>query len=192
MRKTIVFIVLGIPVLIAVILKFFGESQYEIPIYYEDGVVNLECGIQTTDQYYLQSLHDGDNDILSFREATTILFIQSELNNPSVQIDQQIARMMSTKTSSNELRICVLTNDQSMLNISSDYLVLEYDIESLRQVVNCELLVSSSEIAEEEIGYNTVILIDDSGRIRGYYDGTEEEEFDRLSAEVDILLTEKK
>ena len=193
MRKTIVFVVLGIPVLIAVILKFFGESQFEIPIFYMDGISNSECGLEQMDQYYLTSIDTQEGNLFSFEGNITIVYFQSQLNNYAKTIDLELSRMMLTKAMGNGLKICVISDSdyQEVAGSETEQTVLEYNSNALIQIANCKLLLPKSEIGND-ISYETITLIDDSGRIRGYFDGKDEEEFDRLSAEIDILSIEDK
>lgn len=51
--------------------------------------------------------------------------------------------------------------------------------ERLEAIKKCDLLIQSP---------NTIVLIDSVNQIRGYYDGTDRDELDRLEAELNIIL----
>jgi len=57
----------------------------------------------------------------------------------------------------------------------------EADIDSFSQ---CELILPRASVPVAE----SIVLVDEQRRIRGYYQGTSTKEIDRLVAEIKILL----
>jgi protein SCO1/2 len=190
MRKAIVFVVLGIPVLIAIILKFFGQNQFEIPVYYQDGITSEECGIQSSDQYVIQEFETINGDQHHLRGGISIIYFHSELNENSARMTRELERIFSAKSKSKLLKVYALTDEETVSEMISGSTLLRFDREQLGSIAICNLLLPQSDSAGENIDYSIIVLVDSTGRIRGYYNGTEEEEYDRLSAEVDILFLE--
>ncbi|HZY78809.1 MAG TPA: hypothetical protein VFE50_04755 [Cyclobacteriaceae bacterium] len=38
MKKIILFVALGVPILVFIFLKFFGKNEFDIPVYYAEGI----------------------------------------------------------------------------------------------------------------------------------------------------------
>lgn len=187
------FVVLGIPVLIAIILRLFGENTFVIPIYYEEGISNEECGIQSNGQYYVKNIQTIDDHSHSLKGDISLVYFHVEENRFALQMQKDFDRIFSTKLKSGLLNIYTITNSDfgaDSIQDIPDFSFLQMEIEQRENLARCNLFIPGNEITQEEIQYSTAILIDSSGRIRGYYNGSEEKEIDRLSAEVDILLLE--
>lgn len=187
MRKSLVFVVLGIPVVIAVILKFFGDNQYDIPVYYAQGVSSVECNIDIENQYLVEELQTVDGNSISWRDRINICCFKTDSNDQSIQIIQELARVFSTNRDPELLRIYTLGEKIEPGNHRDVVQYIELEQNTLDQTAKCGFLVSENQKENLFPLYNTIVLIDELGRIRGYYDGSEPEEYDRLSAEVDIL-----
>lgn len=71
------------------------------------------------------------------------------------------------------------------------FLTGEFD--AIRQIARCgyRVLVSQDEADARIVHSETLVLVDQKRRIRGYYDGTDDEEIDRLRTEILLLLREK-
>jgi len=193
MKKAIVFVVLGIPVLIAVILKLFGDNQFVIPIYFEEGVSNKECDIQSKDQYYVGDFQTIDGRNQTLKGETSVVYFHSGLNKSLVQMSMDFERVFSTKSEEASFKVYAFTDIDSYSENVPDLpyvTILQFNMDQLDKIASCSLFLSQSDFADGELLFSTIVLMDSSGRIRGYYNGAEEEEFDRLSAEVDILQLE--
>jgi protein SCO1/2 len=193
MRKAIVFVVLGIPVLIAIILKLFGQNQFEIPVYYEEGVSSEECDTELKGQYYVGDFQTIDGRNHSLKGEISIVYFHSAQNEHVVQMTRDFERAFSTKSGSSSFKVYAFTDIDNVFENIPDLPItktLHFDSDQLDSIARCSLFLSQSDIDKGGLYFSTIILMDRSGRIRGYYDGSEEEEYDRLSAEVDILQLE--
>ena len=190
MKKTIVFVVLGIPVLIALILKFFGQNQFEIPVYYQQGLTSDECDIHTKDQYFIQEFVTVDGGRILPRGGICILYFHSWLNENLTQEIRELGRIISTKTMPEGSKVFALTSEEIITEMVSGSTLLQFDEAHLEDIARCNLLLAQSDTIKGQIDYSSIVLIDSTGRIRGYFLGSDEEEYDRLSAEVDILYLE--
>jgi hypothetical protein len=68
-----------------------------------------------------------------------------------------------------------LGNEVKLVNESE----MSMPAEKLSFIKSCVLLIEKP---------NTLVMLDDQNRIRGYYDGTDRDDLDRLEAEVNIIL----
>ena len=189
MRKSLLFIVLGIPVLIAVILKFFGENQYQIPIYYSHGVESQECNINIDSQYYVNGFIPKNSGQMTWKDKISICFFYSDSNKYSYRNIHELERVFSTNREP-ELLFFFALGDMELADDFSDIDYVKYTREDLNRIARCRLLITENEDFKGQSVYESIVLIDYEGRIRGYYDTSEIEEYDRLSAEVDILKRE--
>lgn len=57
----------------------------------------------------------------------------------------------------------------------------------LRDFINCNLMVSREE---SDNPFHFIVMVDTDRTIRGYYDGSKFDEYDRLAAELDIISFE--
>ncbi len=182
MKKFILFLVFAIPVIITLTLRFFGENTFSIPIYYESGLTSLGCGISTTEQYRINNLAQ-----ISLIDRTSIVFITSQLNNHVASIRVELNRVLSTKVKNNRVQVLAIGDLEASERIEDDFTNVVIEQDELVNFVSCDLLISEQPF--DDI-YSILVLIDREGRIRGYFEGGEQEDFDRLSAELDILELE--
>lgn len=161
MKKLLyLFLALLLPGLVFVFLKYQGSNRFDIPVYYEKGVeeVRGSCAPLPAGPYHV------DDSVWSHlnggkQKANVIIF-------PSPTLDvQNIARAIGEE----------IGEDASFTDgarLSSDSLTTE-------RWSNCTFLMTSPR---------QTVLLDDQGRIRGYYDLHFRDEADRLRVELKILL----
>ena len=152
------FFAIFLPILLTFFLKYFGKSEFNIPVYYEAGInadtLSADCKYQYQTPYkiadsVLHSLNGG-----AFR--ATIITIDSTVG-----------------TKKNFERI-----EEELVNAEYDFVVLKNTISS-SQLMSCALFMKKPW---------TTVLIDEQNRIRGYYAPATREETDRLIVELKILL----
>ena len=187
MRKSLVFVVLGIPVLIAVVLKFFGQNQYEIPIYFKEGICNEQCNLQTTEQYTIPDLRTNDEVVWQSGDVSTLFFFAE--GGGELDVNTELLRVVLTNPDTKRLNIYKLT-DEVVINEVEGIDVLQFSGKELEELSECVFFVSQYVEGASQSPFIYLILADKEGRIRGYYDSSNPEEYDRLSAEIDILELE--
>lgn len=182
MKKPILFVVFAIPIIIALVLNIFGENTFSVPIYYETGVNSAKCGVNIRDQYRIKVL--AGSSVLG---RTSIVFFNSELNDHFSTMKVELMRILSTKVKNSHLQVLVISDENISAGNEGDFTTILVGRDSLQTIANCDLLISEQPI---EDAYSVFVLIDREGRIRGYFEGEEMEQFDRISAEMDILELE--
>ena len=190
MRKTLLLIVLGIPVMIAVLLKFFGENKYDIPVYFSQGISDIDRNLETTDQYVVPDFIMIDNKPVSWQDKISIIFFLCDSNQYSSRSVHELERVFSTNRDSERIKIYALNNQGDLLEIPDSIQFIKFKSDDLYTIATCSLLINESESYEGNSVFETIVMIDNKGRIRGYYDSSDIAEYDRITAEADILKSE--
>ncbi|MBS1977723.1 MAG: hypothetical protein JST46_10155 [Bacteroidetes bacterium] len=161
LRKFIyLFLALLFPTLIFIFLKYEGRNEFNIPVFYENGVEAGEgCGYNYGKPYVVSDsvLKNRDERL---RQARVLVF-RDETFSPSGILDE-----LHPEFSADEV-------------IFMDVRTIEPDSTRYYVLKNCVLLSSKP---------NEMVLIDIKGRIRGYYELESRKERDRLRVELKILL----
>ena len=164
----ILFLTILAPVLIYVFLESFGSNKYEIPVYYSEGVTSEYCEIRTSEPYTLKVTQ------------TTLFYAHSSKNNFIGTILKEMVRIES-KT---KVRIVGLEDlNEAKISHTSGVEYKGMLPTELVDYLSCKLLVYN----ESQNIYNYLVLVDNDGGIRGYYNSGDFADYDRLFAELDIL-----
>jgi protein SCO1 len=203
--------ILLIPILIIVFLKTFGSNQYDIPVLYQNGVEDpfMECNYADSVQHVIpdftftshkglevgRSEMEGKITIVDFffTSCPSICpLMSSEMervddafkDNPFVQI---YSISIDPEFDSPE----VLDSYAQKHLASPKWHFLSGDKETTYQLARCGFILPTFDgfgVPEDFVHSDKFVLIDEFGRIRGYYSGTTREEVDRLILETKILL----
>jgi len=153
------FFAILLPILLTFFLKYFGKSEFNIPVYYEAGIkpdtLSATCRYQYAAPY---KIADSVIRNLSSKNASKAIIIT---------IDS------TTETKKNFERI-----DEELVSREYDFVVLKND-SSFDRLKSCIFFLEKPW---------TTMLIDNQNRIRGYYAPATREETDRLIVELKILL----
>lgn len=203
MRKSqkigLLLLLLAIPVFFVLFFELFSTSHYAVPVYYENGIDSLQQCEPTNNVHQVNYSQEQIGitpltETLSATDKLTVVYslpldcdihcqlLLEELSRLQNIFDPEtlLRFLFITENSTGSEKLIAETFDQNRL----EWLLLggtEADIPSFLQ---CELLLPRSTIPIEE----TIVLVDEERRIRGYYQGTSTEEVDRLIAEIKILL----
>lgn len=156
-----------IPVVIFLFLKFFGENRFDIPIYYQTAQENpfSDCPEISEWPYTVKGLDDNYLPAL-------FLFYEADGSISLLDIENIIQRLdESVEGITNH----VYTTDSAL---ATEYDVTALSERSFNTLRRCALLTDT---------LNQYILVDTKKQIRGYY-GLERDEIDRLIVELKILL----
>lgn len=162
MKKVLyLFLALLLPALVFVFLKYAGRNEFNIPVYFEEGVTNPPLGCE---QNYAKPYLIA-NSIWPIKEgiqgqANVLVFPARGLdfNKLKSAIDEEFG---PGKVWLKEA--CLLAKDSVTCNVWR----------------KCIFLVEQP---------NQTVLMDKEGRLRGYYDLQLREEVDRLRVELKILM----
>jgi hypothetical protein len=158
-KKTI-FLVLAllVPVAIFIFLKMFGRNEFDVPVMHQDSIPSI-----STD------CHIGYTT--PYRVADSVMTMIRRNKSDSLCV---IFFDDSSRAGMN--RISVEFSDDPLEIVSIQDLTSASDFPFLKR---CILLM------DEDM---SVALVDHENRIRGYYDGNDRDEIDRLIVEIKIIL----
>tara|TARA_Y100000590_G_scaffold451815_1_gene593878 strand:- start:1889 stop:2413 length:525 start_codon:yes stop_codon:yes gene_type:complete len=158
-----------IPLFISFFLHFFGKNNYEVPIFHKENTGdNFLCSSKVEFPFYAKS-----DSILEIGKNFILIDIRLDDENQNF-INNEIERLLN-----NNFIIDVYSI--ASIQLDNDWKTSLINKPELIKYVSCKFLY--------DINFSSLILIDKFGRIRGYYQSNSEDEFERLSAEIKILMS---
>lgn len=202
-KAGLLILTLVIPALIFTFLRFFANNHYDLPYYYPlvapDGSVVNEKGDTVYHQFSKLSLKRGDTaNFISenlLGQVTVVSYLPAECNDTCQLVLSQLERIRALGKEIPELNILTLAENGAKKPAESDnseWKVLSAEHESIERSLDelrFQTVIPKREISSLE---SKLALIDKKGFIRGYYDGSDATEIDRLMAEIKILDYEEK
>ena len=204
--------ILLIPVLIIVLLRGFSQNQYDIPIYFENGIEDPfgACDYPEGQQHYIpeftflsqDSLAVGSHEMKD--KITVVDFFFTSCPSICPIMSSEMERVQDIFRDEDMVQIYSVTidPDHDSPEILSQYahqhgatpgkwFFLHGPKEEAYDLVRCGFalpIVDGLGNPDEFVHSDKFILVDGQGRIRGYYSGTNREEVDELILEAKILL----
>ena len=185
------FLLILLPALIFLFLKGFGKNEFQIPIYYTDGIGGdtlrqVTCLERNTEQYIVKSpeLKTGVTKVIHFErmDGPVLKTRLEELEKvQDVFYSHQNVQMTSYLNSASIQTDAITGYNQRVTFMDQFWHFKELDSASWGNLKYCGMVMSDLD--------NRVILVDAKNRIRGYYNIMEREETDRLILEIRILQT---
>jgi protein SCO1/2 len=197
-QALLLLILLAMPVFFYLFLQKFGENEYKIPVYYQQGTnplpgCNESAKPHIISPYFLEDPCREWN--CSFIKNKLAVFSFSKAG-------------CSTKALNEVARVCNVYRDQPLFHsvtlavdgsITKDLVNQQSELYSLPANVWSWWIYDSSVETLVKCGFNLdldcslvsqVILVDQEKQIRGYYNADDPEEMDRLVTEFEILIKE--
>ena len=204
--------ILLIPLLIFLFLRGFGKNEYDLPIYFQNGVDNpfQECPSTDAGQHYIPDF--------SFMNQNEEFIGRAEMEGKITIVDffftscPSICPIMSKEME----RVNDRFRDEPRVQIMSISIDPEYDTpeilksyadrhnaipgkwhflsgpkEETYQLAKCGFvlpILDGNGVPDDFVHSDKFVLIDEHGRIRGYYSGTDREAVDLLMLETKVLL----
>ena len=185
-------LIILLPVVIFLFLKSFGNNQFDIPVYYQNGVIDTldsNCGRSTAIPYLVNTKPASQvvHKIYHFEKSVT-----GELEFRL----QELERIQNAIGSNNGVLLFSFLNNPSITKRAfekfDDRINYDPTFWSIRPVNPATYLVfKNCELVMDDID-DRVVLVDNQEQIRGYYDITDREETDRLIVEIKILIAQSK
>jgi len=189
MKKKIVllFLVIALPVLIFLFLKAFGNNEFTIPIYYEQGLgdsLTTPCLDRSMEQYVVQNpvLTLGGLKVVHFErmDGPVLKTRLEELERvQDVFYDKEGIQLLTHLNGASIKKQDISDYDKRIQFLDQFWKINEMDSTEWAELKYCGVAMSSLD--------NRVVLLDELNRIRGYYNILEREETDRLILELRIL-----
>jgi protein SCO1/2 len=193
-------------------LRGFGKNEYDLPIFFQNGVDNpfQECPVADTSQHYIPEFAFTNQDGQTIGRA--------EMEGKITIVDffftscPSICPVMSKEME----RVNDMFRDEPNVQIMSISIDPEYDTPAILkeyatehnaipgkwhflsgpkdetyQLARCGFVIPTVDgngVPDDFVHTDKFILVDELGRIRGYYSGTNREEVDLLMLETKVLL----
>ena len=204
--------ILLIPVLIFLFLKGFGTNEYDLPIFFQKGVDNpfKECPATDSTQHYIPDF------TFTNQEGKPIGRAQMEGKITVVDFFFTSCPSICPVMSKEMARVNDMFRDEPQVQLMSISIDPEYDTPQILkkyadehqaitgkwhflsgpkletfQLARCGFVLPALDgngVPDDFVHSDKFMLIDEQGRIRGYYSGTTREQVDLLMLETKILL----
>lgn len=208
--------ILLLPILIFMFLRGFGTNEYELPIFFEKGVDNpfQECPITDTTQHYIPDF------AFTNQEGNTVGKAQMEGKITIVDFFFTSCPSICPDMSREMERVNDMFRDEPRVQIFSISIDPDYDTPAILKeyadrhyaqagkwdfltgdkletyrLARCGFVIPTLDgngVPDDFVHSDKFIMVDELGRIRGYYSGTNREDVDLLMLEAKILLHGKK
>ena len=204
--------ILLVPVLIFLFLKGFGKNEYDLPIFFQKGVDNpfKECPVTDSTQHYIPEF------TFTNQEGKPIGRAQMEGKITVVDFFFTSCPSICPVMSKEMARVNDMFRDEPQVQLMSISIDPEYDTPQILkkyadehqaipgkwhflsgpkletfQLARCGFVLPALDgngVPDDFVHSDKFMLIDEEGRIRGYYSGTTREQVDLLMLETKILL----
>ena len=189
-------LLLAIPIFFVLFFELFSTSHYAVPIFYENGIDSLTACEASQSAHRVRPLltqSTADQQLHLFINTVQIVYaLPTECDENCVTILEELARVqgvLEVQVPPHIILIAQLGSPSLPLlakkyqSSQPDWLFLEGTEREYPSFIQCELVLPRVDIPLHQ----TLVLVDRLGQIRGYYQGTDSSEIDRLIAEIRIL-----
>ena len=204
--------ILLVPILIFLFLKGFGTNNYDIPVFFEKGVDNpfRECPIADTTQHYIPefSFTNQEGEIVGRTDMegkiTIVDFFFTSCPSICPKMSSEMERVNDMFRDYDQVQIMSISIDPTYdtPEILKEYAekhhaeagkwnFLTGGVQETYDLAKCGFIIPSVDglgVPDDFVHSDKFVLVDDIGRIRGYYSGTSREDVDLLMLETKVLL----
>lgn len=195
----IILFTLVFPVLVYVFLRAYGENHYAVPVFYENGLPADTADCITPHQPHMISLgfaseeQQSDQRLLSGKLSVIDIDMGSsqELGNPGYPLnrvadkfaDNPVVQFIVVRPSPDRVAVKQLAGGDRFIYVYGSG-------EEIVRFARCELILLDFP---DNFDRKTrrFVVVDKSGRIRGYYEAGDFDEIDRMILEIKIILSEE-
>lgn len=204
--------ILLIPVLIFMFLRGFGENKYDLPVFYQNGVDNpfQECQFEDSTQHYIPefAFTNQEGKTIGRKEMegkiTIVDFFFTSCPSICPLMSKEMERVNDMFRDNPEVQIMSISIDPEydtpeILHEYADehhaipgkwHFLSGPKLETYR-LARCGFVLPTLDgmgVPDDFVHSDKFVLVDDLGRIRGYYSGTNREDVDLLMLETKVLL----
>ena len=204
--------ILLIPVLIFLFLKGFGKNEYDLPIFFQKGVDNpfKECPVTDSTQHYIPEFTFTNQEGKPIGRAqmegkiTIVDFFFTSCPSVCPVMSKEMARVNDMFREEPQVQLMSISIDpeydtpQILKEYADEHQAIPGKWHFLSgpkletfQLARCGFVLPALDgngVPDDFVHSDKFILIDEQGRIRGYYSGTTREQVDLLMLETKILL----
>lgn len=204
--------ILLVPILIFIFLKGFGSNSYDIPIFYEKGVDSpfKECPIADTTQHYIPefSFTNQEGNKVGRKDmegkVTIVDFFFTSCPSICPKMSSEMERVNDMFRDEDQVQIMSISIDPTYdtPEVLKEYAekynaevgkwnFLTGGVQETYNLAKCGFIIPTIDglgVPDDFVHSDKFVLIDELGRIRGYYSGTSREDVDLLMLETKVLL----
>ena len=204
--------ILLVPILIFLFLKGFGNNTYDIPVYFEKGVDNpfKECPVADTTQHYIPefAFTNQEGELVGRADmegkVTIVDFFFTSCPSICPKMSAEMERVNDMFRDEDKVRIMSISIDPTY---DTPGILMEYaeehnavagkwdfltgGVQETYDLAKCGFIIPTVDgmgVPDDFVHSDKFMLIDEKGRIRGYYSGTSREDVDLLMLETKVLL----
>lgn len=208
-KTGILALLLAIPVFFIIFLNKFGKNYHTLPVFYATDSVKTDKGYTITGAHTIPefTFFSQSGDSFSSKELTGKIYVADFFFTrcPSIcpEMSTQLTRVQEEFMGDDEVKIVSFTVDPvydtvGVLNkYAGEYrakegkwFFLTGSKDSIYQLAQQGFFISAMEDKERPLDFihsEKFVLVDKTGRIRGYYNGTDPADVDRLVTEIKVL-----
>jgi protein SCO1 len=203
---------LVLPVLLLLTLYKFGNNHFKVAVYHAYDSTLVDGKYVITDVHHIPDFNFidqngkmiGNKDLLGSIYVADFFF--SRCTGICKDMSSQLVRVQEEFKEDNIVKIVSFTVDPEYDNaqilkqyakayraINGKWNFVTGSKDSLYSLAKKGFFLNALEVAdnkEDFIHDNHFVLVDKEGRIRGYYDGTDKKDVDRLIMEIGVLVHE--
>lgn len=186
-KASVLILTFLIPVLIAVFLKFFSVNHFELRVLYQDDVpavpgcpeleipyaINKELSFVNSDSAEIRPFAEKTLKVVSFIKDESLITEMNMIGDAFYDLDDVDVFLFADGLDVRNWKVPLADNIK----------VVEETEETNQDLKRCVFLFDSVE--------DNALLVDNTNRIRGFYNLTIGQEVDSLIIETKILLREK-
>ncbi|PZX55992.1 protein SCO1/2 [Algoriphagus ratkowskyi] len=204
--------ILLVPILIFMFLKGFGSNTYDIPIFYEKGVDSpyQDCPTSDTTQHFIPEFTFSNQDGREVGRAemqgkiTIVDFFFTSCPSICPKMSSEMERVNDMFRNEDQVQIMSISIDptydtpeilneyaQKYNGVAGKWDFLTGDVEKIYNLAKCGFMIPTIDglgVPDDFVHSDKFVLVDELGRIRGYYSGTSREDVDLLMLETKVLL----
>lgn len=212
-KTGILVLLLVIPVFLFQYFKFFGKNHYKLPVFFAtDSVLNDKGQYTITEAHEIPDFSFKNQDGIETKgkeakgKILVVDFFFSRCPGICPQMTNQLIRVQEKFKEDPQFQILSFTVDpeydtvavlksyaQRYGAIPEKWNFLTGTKDSIYTLAQKGFFITAMEDRERPLDFihsEKLVLIDKEGRIRGYYNGTDSEEVDRLITEIQVLQYE--
>ena len=205
LRPILLFVLLGLPVVIYLFLRIFGENRYaEIPVFHEAGSKSprTECNwSKETHRVPEFELSTSSGELFSQKHLETkisiVSFVMEDSTHLHAHLYNELIRIKDA-LSTHQLQLLLISQTGAQLTTNRNrletipWILTSGDSALVTELARCGFILPFEDRDNQEsLAFNTLVLVDQERRIRGYYPVADMEEVDRLILEIKVLLYEQ-
>ncbi|MCE6988773.1 hypothetical protein [Dyadobacter sp. CY323] len=192
-KAGLLIVTLVIPALIFAYLNFFAKNHYILPYFFPSKDLQGNVIVQNGDTLFrkIGSICPQLNGVGIDKRLTVVSTLPASCDDHCQAVLSQLERIVALQKGIPQLGVLTITDKEPTLN---GKLPDSMGKDGWKVIVQAKGLSDCLESeGNVQIGRDSrLVLIDNEGFVRGFYDGSIEAETDRLMAEIKILDYETK